>query len=120
VIIGTPDFFKNFPDQSEQIAVVWFRFRFAHPLDPFFLCHSQMYENNFMEYSLPKTVIQGQILYQSLLASREKILTLVLDHRIDSRTYGEELQQIFTKKVIVKHATTSEFLDVLQKRLSSN
>jgi len=72
-----------------------------------------------MEYSLPKAVIQGQTLYHSLLAKREKILSLVLDHRIDSRTYGEELQHIFGEKVIVKHTTTSEFLDVLQQRYSS-
>jgi len=73
-----------------------------------------------MEYSLPKTVIQGQILYRSLLSEREKILTIILDHRIDSRTYGKTLQHIFSKEAIVKHTTTSDFLNVLQQKLSSS
>lgn len=63
---------------------------FDHPMEPIFAANAKRFQDSFMEYSLPRTVIKfRQAVHKLIKANRGKTTVILLDTRITGKEYGK-------------------------------
>jgi len=70
------------------------KFPFAVPSDPIFEARSELYDNSFMELSLPMAVLKFKQGFGRLIrTSEDRGLCVILDKRAISKRYGSSFIQ---------------------------
>lgn len=109
VLFGTTSFWEGVDVPSDQLsAVVVVRLPFTSPEEPLFKARSEAlqleHKNAFTHLGLPEAILRFRQGFGRLIrSSDEKGFFIILDRRIDTKSYGksflEALPQSFVKKV---------------------
>lgn len=95
VVFGTSSFWEGVDVIGNALSVVVIaKFPFSVPSDPVFEARSEMYENPFMELSLPLAVLKFKQGFGRLIRSAEdRGVCVILDKRAISKRYGASFIQ---------------------------
>ncbi|MDV6377700.1 ATP-dependent DNA helicase DinG [Sporosarcina sp. GW1-11] len=112
ILFGTTSFWEGVDVPSEQLsAVVIVRLPFTSPEEPMFKARStalqEQQKNSFKHLALPEAILRFRQGFGRLIrSSDEKGFFIILDRRIDTKSYGQSflqaLPQSFIKKVSVQ------------------
>ncbi|PIC62812.1 ATP-dependent helicase DinG [Sporosarcina sp. P13] len=112
ILFGTTSFWEGVDVPSEQLsAVVVVRLPFTSPEEPLFKARSaalqEQQKNAFMHLGLPEAILRFRQGFGRLIrSSDEKGFFIILDRRIETKSYGktflQALPQSFVKKVSVQ------------------
>lgn len=112
ILFGTTSFWEGVDVPSEQIsAVVVVRLPFTSPEEPLFKARStalqEQQKNAFTSLALPEAILRFRQGFGRLIrSSDEQGFFIILDRRIDTKSYGQSfvqaLPQSFVKKVSVQ------------------
>ncbi len=91
VLLGTSSFWEGIDVVGEALSVlVIAKLPFSVPTDPVFAARSEGFEDPFLEYSVPQTILRFKQGFGRLIRSRnDRGAVVVLDRRITSKRYGE-------------------------------
>ena len=91
VLLGTASFWDGVDIPGDALkALVLPRLPFNVPTDPIFAARSELFEDPFNDYAIPKSVIRFRQGFGRLIRSEsEKGAVVILDERIISRPYGK-------------------------------
>lgn len=95
VVFGTSSFWEGVDVVGDALSVVIItKFPFSVPSDPVFEARSEMYENPFMDLSLPLAVLKFKQGFGRLIRSAEdRGVCVILDKRAISKRYGSTFIQ---------------------------
>ncbi len=91
VLLGTSSFWEgvDLPGDALQVLLVA-RLPFSVPSDPVFSARSELYENDFEQYSVPQAILRLRQGFGRLIrTNRDRGVAVILDRRIVSRRYGQ-------------------------------
>ncbi len=90
VILGTNSFWEgvDIPGEALSLLVIT-RLPFSVPSDPVFAARSELFDNPFIEYAVPQSILRFKQGFGRLIRSAtDRGVCLVLDRRIISKRYG--------------------------------
>lgn len=95
VVFGTSSFWEGVDVTGSALSmVVITKFPFAVPSDPIFEARSELYDNPFMELSLPMAVLKFKQGFGRLIRSADdRGVCVILDKRAISKRYGSSFIQ---------------------------
>lgn len=94
-VFGTSSFWEGVDVMGDALSVVIIaKFPFAVPSDPIFEARSELYDQPFMELSLPLAVLKFKQGFGRLIRSaRDRGVCVILDKRVVSKRYGSSFIQ---------------------------
>jgi DNA polymerase-3 subunit epsilon/ATP-dependent DNA helicase DinG len=92
VLLGTSSFWEGVDVVGEALSVlVIARLPFNVPSDPIFAARSERFNDPFLEYSVPQSILRFKQGFGRLIRSREdRGLVVVLDGRLIKKRYGQK------------------------------
>ncbi|MBI4301967.1 MAG: DEAD/DEAH box helicase family protein [Chloroflexi bacterium] len=95
VLLGTSSLWEGIDVVGEALSVlVIVRLPFNVPNEPVFAARSELYEDPFQEYALPQAILRFKQGFGRLIRSRsDRGAIVILDRRLQSRSYGEAFLQ---------------------------
>lgn len=95
VVFGTSTFWEGVDVVGDALsALIITKFPFAVPSDPIFEARSELYENSFMELSLPMAVLKFKQGFGRLIRTeQDRGICVILDKRVVSKRYGSKFVQ---------------------------
>ncbi len=92
VLLGTSSFWEGVDLAGNVLSVLLVaRLPFNVPTEPVFAARSELYENPFMQYSVPQAILRLRQGFGRLIRTRsDRGVAIILDQRIVSRRYGKE------------------------------
>jgi DNA polymerase-3 subunit epsilon/ATP-dependent DNA helicase DinG len=95
VVFGTSTFWEGVDVVGDALsALIITKFPFAVPSDPIFEARSEMYENSFMDLSLPMAVLKFKQGFGRLIRTeQDRGICVILDKRVVSKRYGSKFVQ---------------------------
>jgi Rad3-related DNA helicase/DNA polymerase III epsilon subunit-like protein len=95
VVFGTSSFWEGVDVVGDALSVLIItKFPFAVPTDPIFEARSEMYDNPFMELSLPLAVLKFKQGFGRLIrTTHDRGICVILDKRAISKRYGSTFIQ---------------------------
>lgn len=91
---------------------------FMVPSDPIFQARSLLFDNAFMEYSIPKAIIKlKQWVWRLIRTKNDTGVIIFLDNRIYSTDWGKILYNAFPKGINLKIGTSEDLINVLRSKL---
>ncbi|WP_203332797.1 ATP-dependent DNA helicase DinG [Planococcus beigongshangi] len=118
VLFGTNSFWEGVDVPGDALrAVVVVRLPFTSPDEPIFKAKSEMIAkegiNPFMHYALPEAVLRLRQGFGRLIRSKEdKGLFIVLDRRIETKSYGQEFLDALPKVGVSKVSLEKMVTDI--------
>ncbi len=90
VLLGTSSFWEGVDVVGEDLSVlVITRLPFRVPDDPVFEARSEQYENPFLEYALPQSILRFKQGFGRLIRSKtDRGVVAILDSRVLTKSYG--------------------------------
>ncbi len=91
VILGTSSFWEGVDLAGDVLKVLMVaRLPFSVPTDPVFSARSELYDNAFMEYSVPQAILRLRQGFGRLIRTKQdRGVAILLDGRLSSRRYGK-------------------------------
>ena len=92
VLLGTASFWEgvDLPGDALKVLIVA-KLPFDVPTDPIFEARSELYENAFYNFAIPRAVIRVRQGFGRLIRTKTDTgVVAILDHRVLSRQYGKE------------------------------
>jgi len=91
VIFGTNSFWEGIDIKGESLnTVVIQKLPFDPPNDPVHSARSELFDNSFIEYHVPRAILRFKQGFGRLIRStKDKGRVIVLDSRVLSKSYGE-------------------------------
>ena len=95
VVFGTSTFWEGVDVVGDALsALIITKFPFAVPTDPIFEARSELYDNSFMDLSLPMAVLKFKQGFGRLIRTeRDRGICVILDKRVVSKRYGSKFVQ---------------------------
>ncbi len=95
VVFGTSSFWEGVDVVGDALSVLIItKFPFAVPSDPIFEARSELYDNPFMELSLPLAVLKFKQGFGRLIrTAQDRGICVILDRRAISKRYGSTFIQ---------------------------
>jgi len=92
VILGTNSFWEGVDFPGDELkCVVIVKLPFDVPSDPIFAARSATYEDQFMEYALPRAILRFRQGFGRLIRTRSDTgVVALLDGRLTGKNYGRE------------------------------
>ena len=90
IILGTASFWEGIDLAGDSLqALVVARLPFNVPTEPVFEARSELYENSFMEYAVPQSVLRLRQGFGRLIRTKtDRGVAIILDRRVIARRYG--------------------------------
>ena len=90
IILGTASFWEGIDLAGDSLqALVVARLPFNVPTEPVFEARSERYENSFMEYAVPQSVLRLRQGFGRLIRTKtDRGVAIILDRRVIARRYG--------------------------------
>jgi len=110
VLFGTNSFWEGIDLQGESLTtLVIHKLPFDVPSDPIFKARSQMFNNSFMEYSVPRAILRFRQGFGRLIRSKRDFgVLIVLDNRVINKEYGKMFLQALPAKVTMEKLPLEE------------
>ena len=91
VLLGTNSFWEGVDIAGDALTtLVMHKIPFDVPSEPIYKVRSQMFNNGFMEYSVPRAVLRFRQGFGRLIRSKKDYgIMLILDSRITTKDYGK-------------------------------
>jgi len=104
VLFGTNSFWEGIDLQGETLTtLVIHKLPFDVPSDPIFKARSEMFNNPFMEYSVPRAILRFKQGFGRLIRSQKDYGVLVmLDNRVLTKQYGKMFLQALPEEVLIE------------------
>ncbi len=118
VLIGTDTFWEwiDIPWEDLKYLVIH-KTPFPVPNEPVFQARSQLFQNSFSEYSLPKAILKLKQWFWRLIRTKtDTWIIIFLDDRIYSTRWGEILYNAFPKEINKKTGWSQEFIKILSHK----
>jgi ATP-dependent DNA helicase DinG len=118
VLFGTNSFWEGVDVPGDALrAVVVVRLPFTSPEEPVFKAKSRIISregvNPFLHYALPEAVLRLRQGFGRLIRSKDdKGLFIVLDRRIETKSYGQEFLQALPDVPIAKVSLEKMVTDI--------
>ena len=95
VVFGTSTFWEGVDVVGDALsALIITKFPFAVPTDPIFEARSELYDNSFMDLSLPMAVLKFKQGFGRLIRTeQDRGICVILDKRVVSKRYGSKFVQ---------------------------
>lgn len=128
------EFYNNSPSNSillwtdsfwEWVDIPWdnlkyliiHKFPFQVPNDPIFQARSKLFNDPFLDYSIPKAIIKLKQWFWRLIRSKtDTWIIILLDDRINSYKWWEEFYKAFPSEVNIKKWKSDKFLEILKSK----
>ncbi len=116
ILLWTNSFWEGINIEWDALQyLVIHKFPFPVPTDPIFLARSQLFDNPFAEYSIPKAIIKLQQGFGRLIRSKTDTgVVILLDDRIYSTNWGQVLLSAFPENIRIKKTSTSSLIQLLK------
>ncbi len=90
LVLGTQSFWEGVDIRGDALSLLIIaRLPFAVPTDPVYRARSEQYDNPFMQYALPSSILRFRQGFGRLIRDREdRGVVAVLDRRIWEKSYG--------------------------------
>ena len=90
VLLGTASFWEGVDVAGDSLSVlVITRLPFNVPTDPIFVARSELFDNAFNEYAVPKAILKFKQGFGRLIRTRsDRGVVVILDSRVRSKSYG--------------------------------
>lgn len=91
VLLGTSSFWEGIDVVGDALSVlVIAKLPFSVPSDPVFAARAEGFEDSFLQYSVPQSILKFKQGFGRLIRSRhDRGAVVVLDRRISSKRYGQ-------------------------------
>jgi Rad3-related DNA helicase len=119
ILLWTDSFWEGIDIPWDNLKyLVIHKFPFSVPTDPIFQARSIFFEDPFLEYSVPKAIIKLKQWFWRLIRTKtDTWVVVLLDNRVFSTSWWEAFLKAFPDDINIKKWTTSQFLDILEKKL---
>ena len=119
ILLWTDSFWEGIDIPWDNLKyLVIHKFPFSVPTDPIFQARSIFFEDPFLEYSVPKAIIKLKQWFWRLIRTKtDTWVVMLLDNRVFSTSWWEAFLKAFPDDINIKKWTTSQFLDILEKKL---
>ncbi|MFH0838345.1 MAG: helicase C-terminal domain-containing protein [Patescibacteria group bacterium] len=109
-LLGTNSFWEGVDIQGEALTtLVIHKLPFDVPSDPIFKARSEMFNNSFMEYSVPRAILRFRQGFGRLIRSKKDYgVMVILDDRILKKDYGKMFLQALPHGVLIDQMKLSE------------
>ena len=110
VLMGTNSFWEGVDIQGEALTtLVIHKIPFDVPSDPIFKARSGMFNNPFMEYSVPRAILRFRQGFGRLIRSKKDYgAMIVLDNRMLTKDYGKMFLQALPHGVLIDQMELEE------------
>jgi DNA polymerase-3 subunit epsilon/ATP-dependent DNA helicase DinG len=110
VLMGTNSFWEGVDIQGEALTtLVIHKLPFDVPSDPIFKARSGMFNNSFMEYSVPRAILRFRQGFGRLIRSKNDYgAMIVLDNRVLTKEYGKMFLQALPDGVLIDQMELEE------------
>lgn len=104
VLMGTRSFWEGIDIVGETLSCVIIpRLPFSVPTDPIFSARSETYEDPFHQYAVPESILRLRQGFGRLIRSKtDRGIVVILDKRIQTRSYGKLFLQSLPPCTMVK------------------
>lgn len=119
VLLGTDSFWEgvDFPWNTLETLVIH-KFPFSVPTDPVFVARSRLFNDSFMEYSLPVMILKlKQGIGRLIRTKTDTGIIVLLDKRITTE-WGDIIRNSLPEGLPVKMSSTESFLQILSQSRS--
>ncbi len=95
VLLGTSSFWEGVDVVGDALSVlVITKLPFSVPSDPIFASRSEQFQDPFLEYAIPQSILRFKQGFGRLIRSKEdRGIVVVLDKRLISKKYGQQFLQ---------------------------
>jgi Rad3-related DNA helicase len=90
VLLGTASFWEGVDVAGDSLSVlVIARLPFNVPTDPIFVARSELFDNAFNEYAVPKAILKFKQGFGRLIRTKsDRGVVVILDSRVRTKSYG--------------------------------
>ena len=123
-LLGTNSFWEGVDIQGEALTtLVIHKIPFDVPSDPIFKARSEMFNNAFMEYSVPRAILRFRQGFGRLIRSKKDYgAMIVLDNRMLTKEYGKMFLKALPEGVLIDQMELAEVPEKVKEwlELSNN
>ncbi|MDQ7009456.1 MAG: helicase C-terminal domain-containing protein [Candidatus Gracilibacteria bacterium] len=118
VLIGTDTFWEGIDIPGSDLKyLVIHKVPFMVPTDPIFQARSALFQNAFMEYGVPKSILKLKQGFGRLIRTKEDTgIIIFLDDRIYSTSWGKVFYDAFPDNIKIRKGKSEELIHILQKK----
>lgn len=119
VLFWTDTFWEwvDIPWKDLEYLIVY-KLPFMVPTDPIFKARSVIFKNAFKDYSIPKSILKLRQWFWRLIRTKgDKWIVIFLDDRIHSTSWWKEFYKAFPNNITIKKWNSSDFLDIIKKKI---
>jgi DNA polymerase-3 subunit epsilon/ATP-dependent DNA helicase DinG len=109
-LLGTNSFWEGVDIQGEALTtLVIHKIPFDVPSDPIFKARSEMFNNAFMEYSVPRAILRFRQGFGRLIRSKKDFgAMIILDNRVLQKEYGKMFLKALPEGVLIDQMELAE------------
>ncbi len=121
VLFGTNSFWEGVDLQGEALTtLVIHKLPFDVPSDPIFKARCELFQNSFMEYSVPRAILRFRQGFGRLIRSTKDYGALIiLDNRVLTKQYGQMFLQALPANVTIEKTELSTVPDKVSEWLQN-
>ncbi|MDQ7022318.1 MAG: helicase C-terminal domain-containing protein [Candidatus Gracilibacteria bacterium] len=118
MLIGTDTFWEGIDIPGSDLKyLVIHKVPFMVPTDPIFQARSALFQNAFMEYGVPKSILKLKQGFGRLIRTKEDTgIIIFLDDRIYSTSWGKVFYDAFPDNIKIRKGKSEELIHILQKK----
>lgn len=122
VLFGTASFWEGVDIKGKDLStLVIHKLPFDVPSDPICKARSQMFNNGFMEYSVPRAVLKFRQGFGRLIRSKKDYgVMVILDNRVITKRYGSAFIDSLPDYINIEKMPMSQIPDTVKEWLDLN
>jgi len=122
ILFGTASFWEGVDIKGEALStLVIHKLPFDVPSDPICKARSQMFNNGFMEYSVPRAILRFRQGFGRLIRSKKDYgVMIVLDNRVLTKQYGQLFLDALPDNITLEKPHLSEIPGNVEQWLGLN
>ncbi|MBW7954707.1 DEAD/DEAH box helicase [Candidatus Gracilibacteria bacterium] len=120
VLLGTDSFWEGIDIPGDNLKyLIIYKFPFLVPNDPILQARGKLYNNAFLEYSIPKAIIKTKQGFGRLIRTKkDNGIVVLLDDRFYSTSWGDIMKNSFPGDIKIKNGNSKDFLEILKNKLN--
>ncbi len=122
ILFGTASFWEGVDIKGDALStLVIHKLPFDVPSDPICKARSQMFNNGFFEYLVPRAILKFRQGFGRLIRSRKDYgVMVVLDNRVLTKEYGKLFLEALPERITLEEAKLMEIPDKVKEWLGLN
>ena len=122
ILFGTASFWEGVDIKGDALStLVIHKLPFDVPSDPICKARSQMFQNGFFEYSVPRAILKFRQGFGRLIRSQKDFgVMVVLDNRVLTKEYGKLFLEALPQGITLEESKLMEIPDKVKNWLELN